>query len=204
MWSRLIATICGFLDEITPRSWKDAFGTFRATLFGSTGMFTDFYIYMADRHPSLQRLSWLLPYGTTTTDTAPAREEIAMDQNVSRCGHCSRTYSLRPDNCIFYAFLKRPWMCYWICTCDHCGCTTRAFVRDNWKPEWAWAERAQVPMITEEFPSDEQTVAFEEVYDVHIIREHTLSDGEEREVAFFAYLIKHNDWEIYEWSNDDQ
>ena len=112
-----------------------------------------------------------------------------MSDNATPCPRCEIDIYLKVENSVFYLFVYQPWVSYWHVICPNCSQQMRCFVRDNLKEEHDWAERNHIGMITQFFPGAEELAGFEETYDVHSISAHDLSDYEEKEVAFFRYLL---------------
>lgn len=125
------------------------------------------------------------------------------DPNTITCIRCNKTIWLSEANAVFYLFTVQPWCSYWMVICDNCQTPHRCFVRDNLQKEYEWAQRNKVGVITEQFPDSEQLSAYECTFDLHPLSPHDLSDFEEKEVAFFAWLINHDHYERW-WDEIDE
>lgn len=116
-------------------------------------------------------------------------EAVEMDENTFSCPKCNTTIYLKVENAVFYLFVYQPWVSYWHLICPNCTQQMRCFVRDNLKEEHDWAEKNFIGMVTQFFPNADELAGFEETYDVRPLSPHDLSDYEEKEVAFFRYLL---------------
>ena len=111
------------------------------------------------------------------------------EPNSFTCPSCEKDMNLTVANAVFYLFVYQPWVSYWHLICPNCDQKMRCFVRDNLQWEHEWAEKNYIGMITQFFPDADELAGYEETYDVHPISAHDLSDYEEKEVAFFRYLL---------------
>jgi hypothetical protein len=128
-------------------------------------------------------------------ESLPREDEVKniQDPNTFSCGRCQKTIWLDESNAVFYLFTVQPWVSYWMVICPNCNQPMRCFIRDNLQWEYEWCQRNSVGIITEAFPDAGQLAGYEEVYEVHEIAAHDLSQSEEREVAFFHWLLSNHD-----------
>lgn len=115
------------------------------------------------------------------------------DVNGITCRSCGKPVLMDEGNAILYLFKLQPWVSYWLVVCGKCNTSHRCFVRDNLKWECEWALRNDVGTITEDFPSEDELAWYAETYKLELLVPHDLSDYEEKEIAFFRWLMDHND-----------
>ena len=198
-----IPIICGGLERTTALLWSDRSVFFRVILCGLTSVFTAFFTSALLHRRSQDAMKWSRPYVGMIPATVPVNQPDAFtfpeaemynpqDPNMTGCQRCGKSIWMSPANSIFYLFTVQPWVSYWMIVCPDCNQPHRCFIRDNLQWEYEWCQRNDVGVITEAFPTADQLAGFEETYQVHELSPHNLSDYEEKEVAFFRYLLEHH------------
>ena len=117
------------------------------------------------------------------------------DMNTVQCQRCGVVVHLDPAVAVMYLFLKQPWVSYWMVICPRCHQPMRCFIRDNLQWEHEWAERNDIGIITEDFPSADELSGFEACYGLNALAEHELTPYEEKEVAFFEWILNRDHYE---------
>jgi hypothetical protein len=121
-------------------------------------------------------------------------EEVKMsdEQNYIWCRYCERLVLYSSHNTTIIYFKDYPWYSAAQTKCEHCGKDQSLFLTDNLDWELAWAIENDLGFITlVGFPPQEVLDAFDRVYPEypHI---HLLSESEEKEVLFFAWVMEHD------------
>ncbi len=121
-----------------------------------------------------------------------------MDINQTACGRCGYVITLGTQNAVYYFYFAQPWFSHWIVACPRCNAQSRQYSRTNYKWEYEWAERNEVGIIADMFPSDHIVDGFRQVYDVTDITVRELTDQDEKNIKFLAWLLNHYDTRFFD------
>lgn len=121
-----------------------------------------------------------------------------MDINQTACGRCGYVITLGTQNAVYYFYFAQPWFSHWIVACPRCNAQSRQYSRTNYKWEYEWAERNEVGIIADMFPSDHIVDGFRQVYDVTDLTVRELTDQDEKNIKFLAWLLNHYDTRFFD------
>lgn len=118
-----------------------------------------------------------------------------MSENRAVCVKCGQQFSLNPGNAVVHFYEKQPWFTWQQLICTHCGHQRGAFIIDNYDWEMRWCVDNDIGFITEDFAPPEVVAMYTDVYHIVVVESHDLTPYEEKEVAFFHWIIEHDHYE---------
>lgn len=112
------------------------------------------------------------------------------------CRNCKQMSGIGVANSVVRLYVRAPWFSYIKFICTACQYENNSFFGPvDWKLEIAFLLEIQVGFITEDDPEPNIVASYEEIYELTPIPEHSLTESQEKEIAFWHYLLERGDME---------